>query len=99
MKALIDSSSKVNVMTLAYAIKLDLTTQKTSVGAQKIDNLLLETYDMTSARFSIQDNLKRVQFFEKTFLLADSSMEMALEMPFLSFSNANIEFTELKKLT
>lgn len=31
-------------MTLAFIAKLDLTTQKTNVGTQKIDGLLLETY-------------------------------------------------------
>ncbi len=40
-------------MTSAYAEELGLTTWKTSVGAQKIDGLPLETHGMTSARFSI----------------------------------------------
>ncbi len=60
IKALIDSGSEVNVMTPAYATKLGLTTQKTSVGDQKIDGSPLETYGMASARFSIQDSLERV---------------------------------------
>ncbi len=54
---------------------------------------------MASARFSIQDSLGRVRFFEETFLLADTSMEVVLGMPFLSLSNANVEFAELEKLT
>ncbi len=86
-------------MTLAYAVKLGLTTQKTSIGAQKIDGLSLETYDIASASFSLQDNLRRVRFFEETFLLADTSMEVVLEMPFLSFSNTDVKFMELEKLT
>lgn len=48
--------------------------------------------------FSLPDKLERVQFFEKIFLLADISMYMVLEMPFLFFSNADIEFAELAKL-
>ncbi len=86
-------------MTPAYATKLGLTTQKTSVKAQKIHGLPLETYGMASARFSIQDSLGRVWFFEETFLLADISMEVVLEIPFLFLSNANIKFVELGKLT
>ncbi len=43
-------------MTLAYAAKLGLITQKTSVKAQKIDGLPLKTHGMTSARFSIQNS-------------------------------------------
>ncbi len=52
VRALIDSSSEVNVMTPAYATKLGLTTRKTSIRAQKIDGSPLKTYDKVSARFS-----------------------------------------------
>ncbi len=38
-------------MTSAYATKLGLTAQKTSIRAQKIDGLPLETYGMVSASF------------------------------------------------
>ena len=86
-------------MTPAYAAELGLTTRKTSVGAQKIDGLPLETYGMALTRFSVQDSLGRVRFFEETFLLADTSMEVVLGMPFLSLSNADVEFAELGKLT
>ncbi len=86
-------------MTPAYVAELGLTTQKTSVRAQMIDGLPLETYGMASASFSLQDSLGRVRFFEETFLLVDTSMEVVLEMPFLSLSNADIEFAELGKLT
>ncbi len=99
VKALIDSGSEVNAMIPAYAKKLGLTTRKTSVGAQKIDDSPLKTYGMASARFSIQDSRGRVRFFEETFLLADTSMEVVLGMLFLSLSNANVEFAELGKLT
>ncbi len=34
-----------------YIAELSFTTQKTSVGAQKIDGSPLKTHDMTSARF------------------------------------------------
>ncbi len=86
-------------MTPAYTTKLGLSTRKTSVGAQKINGSPIETYGMVSARFSLLDSLERVRFFEETFLLADPSMEVILGMPFLSLSNANVEFSELGKLT
>ncbi len=86
-------------MTPAYAVKLGFTTRKISVGAQKIDGLPLETHGMTSAKFSLQNSLGRVQFFKKTFLLADTNMEVVLGIPFLSLSNADVEFAELGKLT
>ncbi len=53
VQALIDSGSKFNAMTPAYATKLGLTTRKTSVGAQKIDGSPLETYGMVTASFSL----------------------------------------------
>ncbi len=86
-------------MTPAYAAELGLTTWKTSLGAQKIDDSPLETYSMASASFLLQDSLGRVWFFEEIFLLANTNIEVILEMPFLSLSNADVEFTELGKLT
>lgn len=43
--------------------------------------------------FKIKKNLKN-QTFWKIFLLANSSIKIILEMLFLFFINANIEFTE-----
>lgn len=41
VKALIDSASKVNVMTSTYRAKLTLTTRTTSIETQKIDGSAL----------------------------------------------------------
>lgn len=53
---------------------------------------------MVIAGFSVQNRLEKVEFFEKTFLLADISIKVVLEMLFLTFSDINIWFTK-KKLT
>ncbi len=79
-------------MTLAYAKELSLTTQNTSVGAQKIDGSPLETYGMVSASFLLQDSLGTVRFFEETLLLANTSKEVVLRMLFLALSNADFQF-------
>ncbi len=79
-------------MTPAYIAELGFTTWKTSIEVQKIDGLLLETYGMASASFSLQNSLGRVWFFKITFLLTDTSMEVVLGILFLAFSNANIQF-------
>lgn len=97
--ALIESASEVNAMTPNNAIKLGFTTQKTSVRSQRINSLPLELYVMVSASFLRQNSLGKIWFFEETFLLANTSMEVILEIPFLSFSNIDIEFAELRKLT
>ncbi len=47
---------------------------------------------MATAGFPLQDSLRRVQFLEETFLLADISMEVVLGMFFLSLSNADFQF-------
>ena len=87
---LIDSDSKINTMTPAYAKQLGLRTQRTDVRAQKIDGLLLATYKIVIAAFQVKDKLGRAQFFQETFLLADTSMEVLLGMPFRTFSNTDI---------
>lgn len=49
---------------------------------------------MNLARFLLKDNLGKIQFFKETFLLTDTSMEVILEMLFLSFSNTDITFAK-----
>lgn len=97
VKALLNSGSKVNAMTLVYAAKLGLTTQKTIVGAQKINGLVLETYSIVSVRFWLQDSLEKVRFFEETFLLTNISLEVVLGMSFLTLNNEDVKFVELRK--
>lgn len=81
---------------LAYAAKLGLSIWKTSVKAQKIDATALKIYGMVMPRFSIQNSLKRVWFFEKTFLLANINIKIILGMSFLSLSNVKIQFNNQK---
>lgn len=53
VKVLLDSGSKVNVMTLAFAIKLKFKSRPTNIGMQKIDGLILEIYSIVSTEFSL----------------------------------------------
>ncbi len=94
--ALIDSGSEVNAITPVYAAELGLTTRKTSVGGQKIDGSPPETYDMVSTCFLLQDSLGTIRFFEGTFMLANTSMEVILGMLFLALSNADLQFSAEK---
>ena len=61
--ALIDSGSKVNVMTPGYAKQLGLHVQKTDVKTQKMDGSLLRTFRMVIANFQVKDKLGRARFF------------------------------------
>ena len=98
VQALLNSGSEVNAMNLAYALRLGLRVHRTDIGAQKIDRSTLETFGMVLASFQVEDKLGRLRFFQETFLLADISTGVVLGMPFLTLSNANIQFVE-KKLT
>ncbi len=51
IKALINSDSKVNIITPAYTTKLGLIIQKTNIEAWIIDGSHLKTYDMVSTSF------------------------------------------------
>ena len=53
---------------------------------------------MVLASFQIKDKLGRARFFQKTFLLTDLNIEVVLRMPFLTLSNADIQFAR-KELT
>ena len=49
---------------------------------------------MIIAGFQIEDKLGRARFFQESFLLAETSMKVVLEMSFLTLSNADIQFVE-----
>ena len=78
-------------MTPAYAKQLGFQVQKTDVKAQKINGSLLKTFEMVIANFQIKDKFDRVRFFQKSFLLANTSMKMFLGMLFLTFNNTDIQ--------
>ena len=94
VRALIDSGSEVNAMTPAYTSKLGLQVRYTEIGAQKIDGSTLQTFGMVLANFQMEDKLGRTRFFQETYLLANISAEVVLGIPFLTLSNANVQFVE-----
>ena len=81
-----------------YTSKLGLKVRPINVGAQKINNSILGTFEMVLASFQVEDKLGRPRFFQETFLLTDFNMEVVLGMPFLTLNNSNIQFAQ-KKLT
>ena len=94
VRALIDSGNEVNVMSPAYASKFGLKVHHTNVGAQEIDGSTLETFEIVLASFQMEDKLGKIRFFQETFLFADIRAEMILGMPFLTFSNADVQFVK-----
>ena len=93
MQALIDSGSEVYAMHLSFAKQLGLLIRPTDIGAQKIDGSMLDTHGMVVAAFSVVNKANRVRFFEETFLVANVSPEVVFRMPFLTLSNADVDFS------
>ena len=81
-------------MTPVFIAIIYLCICSTNIGTEKIDGFTLKTYEIVIAGFSIQDKLGKARFFEKTFLLIDTNMEVVLEIPFVAFSNVDIQFDD-----
>ena len=64
------------------------------VYIQKIDSFILATFDIAIAAFLINDKDGIVRFFEKTFLLANISLDVIFEMLFLTLKNTDVRFLE-----
>lgn len=90
IQALINSRSKVNVMTLAYISKLGLKVWSTNMRAQKINNSTLKIFGMVLANFQINNKLRKSRFFQETFLVTNTSIEVILKILFLTLSNTDI---------
>ena len=67
IRTLLNSGSKVNAMSPAYAKKLGFKTQKTNVRTQKIDGSALKTFGMVIADCQVEDKGGRPRFFQETF--------------------------------
>ena len=79
-------------MTPAYVAKLDLKVRETDIRAQKIDSSTLNTFGIVLANFQVENKLDRIWFFQKTILLANTTLEVILKIRFLTFSNVNVQF-------
>ena len=87
---MLNSQSKINVMTPVYIAQLGFKVQKTNIGCQKIDGFSLTNYNIIIAILFIFDKLGCSWFFQETFLLVNISMEVVLGMLFLTFNNINV---------
>ena len=61
---------------------------------QKNDRSSLIIFGMVIASFQVQDKSGKVRFFQETFLVADTRMDIVLRMPFRTLNNADIRFAE-----
>ena len=96
VQALIDSKNEVNAIHLIFVKELGLTIRPTDVGAQKMNNTTLNTYEIVVAAFSVTDKANRVRFFKKTFLVANVSPKIVFGIPFLTLSSVDVDFLDQK---
>ena len=91
-EALLDSRSKINIISQVFAFELGLKIWKTNVEAQKIDGTILETYKMIVSTISVLDKDNKKRFFKENFLLADVNPNVVLKIFFLTINNADVNF-------
>ena len=91
-KALLDSKSKVNIISQAFIIELGLKIRKTNIDTQKNNSTTLKIYRIIVSIFSISDKDDREKIFEKNFLLADIKLDIVVEILFVTISNTNVNF-------
>ena len=78
----------------AYATKLGFHAKKIDNGVWKIVRSHLDTFGIVIVDCSVKDKLRRVQFFQKTFLLTNIGLEVILGIFFLTLSRVNIRFVK-----
>ena len=92
VSALLDSGSKINAIYLTFAREQELPIMTVDVKAQKIDNIMLDSFGIVVAAFSVTDKANQVKFIEKTFLVTNVILEVVFRMPFLTLSSVNVDF-------
>ena len=79
-------------MSQVFAQQLGLKIWKTNIGAQKMDNITLETYEIVVFIFSILDMDSRERLFEKSFLFANIHPNVVFGIFFQIINNTDIDF-------
>ena len=79
-------------MNPAFTSQLSLIILNTNVGAQKIDSTTLKIYKIVVFIFFMLNKDDKKRFFKENFLLAEVKPEIVLEIPFLTMSNADVNF-------
>ena len=89
---LLDSGSEVNAIHPTLTWELGLSIRPTDIGAQKIDDTIVDTFEIVVTAFSMTRKANRVGFFEKTFLVANVSPEVVFWTFFFTLNDANVDF-------
>ena len=63
--------------------KLGFEVQTTNISAQKLDSILLGTFEIVIAGFQVKNKLDKAWFFQESFLLVNINLKVILEILFL----------------
>lgn len=88
--SLINSDSKVNIITLLNIVKLGFEVLCINIKAQIIDGSTFEIFKIVLVSFQIEDKFRKTRFFQKTFLLTNINIKIVIKMFFFAPNNANI---------
>lgn len=66
------------------------------IEAQKIDGIILDTYEIVVMTFSIIGKANQRRFLKKIFLVANVSSKVLLGILFLTLSRADVDFLDRK---
>lgn len=84
--------NKVNAIHFEFIKKLDFQIRDINIQALKINDSKIDIFGIVIAFLSVKDKEGRSCNFEKTFLLADISMDITLGLHFLTLSDIQIDF-------
>lgn len=79
-------------MILAYTAIIRLKVCSINIEVQKIYKSIFPTYSIVFTSFQVENKYKRVCFFEETFLIASTIIEVVLKIFFLAFNKVKINF-------
>lgn len=94
LPVLTNFGNKINTITPGYTAKLGLKVRPIEIGVQKINDSTFEIFRIVLASFQVKNKLSQARFLQKIFLLVNINGEIVLNMPFLTFNNADIQFAE-----
>ena len=96
ISAFFNLNSEINAIYLTFIKKLGFVIQSININIQKIDSIIFETYKMVIAVFLVINWADKIKFFEKTFLIANFSLNMIFKILFLTLNSRDINFLKRK---
>ena len=89
---LLNLSSEINTIHQTFTKELDFPIRQTDVTAQKIDDIILNIYEIVVEAFLLTKKANWIRFFEETFSVANISLKIVFKILFFVLNNTDIDF-------